>query len=80
VDANRILEIPLSPNGMQDFVDWHFTKSGLFTVRSAYHVEWEYQFGRRNPNIMHISESQGSKVSKKLWGLQTPSKIKIFGW
>jgi hypothetical protein len=49
IDANRILEIPIAPLGMQDFVAWHLTKTGLFTVRSAYHAEWEYQFGRHNP-------------------------------
>jgi hypothetical protein len=42
VDANRILETPIAPSGMQDFVAWHHTKTGLFTVRSAYHAEWDY--------------------------------------
>lgn len=26
---------------MEDFVAWNHTKSGSFTVRSGYHVEWE---------------------------------------
>jgi hypothetical protein len=62
VDANRILEIQIAPSGMQDFVAWHHTKTGLFTVRSAYHAEWDYQFGRHNPNVMSIGESHGSQV------------------
>jgi ribonuclease HI len=80
VDVTRILEIPLSPTGMEDFVAWHWTKSGLFTVRSAYHAEWEYQFGRHNPNVMDIGGSRGDDVWKKLWCLHLPAKIKIFGW
>jgi hypothetical protein len=62
VDANRILEIPIAPSGVQDFVAWHLTKMGFFTVRSAYHAEWDYQFGLHNPNVMQIGESQGGQV------------------
>ena len=41
VDAHRILAIPLAPHGMmEDFVAWRFTRSFVFSVRSAYHVEW----------------------------------------
>lgn len=39
VDAMRILRIPLSPNGFDDFVAWHYNCSGTFSVRSTYHVE-----------------------------------------
>jgi hypothetical protein len=70
--VTRILEISLSPSGMEDFVAWHWTKSGLFTVRSAYHAECDYQFGRHNPNVMDIGGSRGSDVWKKLWRLQLP--------
>jgi hypothetical protein len=38
VDANSILDIPISPTGMQDFLAWHLAKTGLFTVQSVYHV------------------------------------------
>jgi hypothetical protein len=33
--ANRILEIPIAPLGMQDFVAWHLTKTSLFTVSAG---------------------------------------------
>jgi hypothetical protein len=79
VDATRILEIPLSPTSMEDFVAWHYTKTGLFTVWSAYHAEWDYQFGRHNPNAMGIGDSQHSKLWKRLWSMNIPAKIKIFG-
>ena len=41
VDARRVLAIPLSSNGMEDFVAWHLTKSGTFSVRSSYLAEWQ---------------------------------------
>jgi hypothetical protein len=47
VNANRILEIPIAPPGMNDFIAWHHTKNRIFSVRPTYHAEWDYQFGRK---------------------------------
>jgi hypothetical protein len=38
VDTHLILEIPLTP-GREDFVAWHYTQLGLFTVKSAYYCQ-----------------------------------------
>ncbi|XP_014755959.1 uncharacterized protein LOC104584065 [Brachypodium distachyon] len=80
IDANRILEIPIAPTGMEDFVAWHHTKNGLFSVCSAYHVEWDYQFGRKERNCLGAGRSQISPVWEKFWHLRVPAKIKIYGW
>jgi hypothetical protein len=52
INAHRILQIPLTPE-REDLVAWHYNKTGLFTVRSAYYRQWDYRFGRkeRNQNI-----------------------------
>jgi ribonuclease HI len=78
IDAHRILQIPLAPN-REDFVAWHHNKLGLFSVRSAYYCLWNYKFGRQNRNA-DISEGANNPVWGKLWNLEIPSKIKIFGW
>jgi hypothetical protein len=44
IDANRILAIRLSAHGLEDYVAWTYTKNSLFSVRSAYHGEWKFQF------------------------------------
>ncbi|PNT70332.1 hypothetical protein BRADI_2g10133v3 [Brachypodium distachyon] len=80
IDANRILEIPIAPTGMEDFVAWHHTKNGLFSVHSAYHAEWDYQFGRKERNCLGARRTQISRVWEKLWHLCVPAKIKIYGW
>ena len=42
VDVQRILQIPMNIEGLDDFVTWHYTKSGTFSVRSAYHREYDH--------------------------------------
>ncbi|KAL0448481.1 UNVERIFIED_CONTAM: hypothetical protein Slati_1404500 [Sesamum latifolium] len=38
VDSDIILSIPLSRTGEEDIWVWHYSKNGIFSVRSAYHL------------------------------------------
>lgn len=80
IDAERILQIPLHQHEMEDYVAWHLTKSGVFSVRSAYYRQWEESYAHMasNPNLS--SGSSPHTVWKKLWGLKVPTKVKIFIW
>jgi len=78
VDAVRILQTPIT-HGREDYVAWHYNRNGLFTVRLAYHCQWEDIYGRRH-HVMQASGAGKSHLWKKLWKLQVPGKIKIFGW
>lgn len=80
IDVQRILAIPLPMHEMIDFVAWSHTKTGLFSVRSAYHCEWEYQYGNKliNENISDNSIPNG--IWDTVWSLQCPAKVKIFVW
>jgi ribonuclease HI len=80
VDVRRILAIPLPAHDMEDFVGWSLTKTGTFSVRSAYHAEWESQFGSR------VNRGQGGGTMKPhpmwdtIWKLKVPAKVKIYLW
>ena len=79
VDANIILFIPLSLNGFDDFVAWHFNKSGTFSVKSAYHVEMEapgQQLCQSNGVILGGPKSYLAKSLQR----SLPVKIKKFCW
>jgi hypothetical protein len=76
IDARRILAIPLSAHMMEDFVSWHFTKTGIFSVRSAYFVEWESQF-RHRVNCSDDGPMNDHPMWAMIWKLRVPSKVKI---
>jgi hypothetical protein len=80
VDAERILRIPLSAQLEEDFVAWHHTKNYIFSVKSSYYIEWEYQFGSSVRRRDGQGSSQENPVWEKLWSLEVPSKVKIFIW
>jgi hypothetical protein len=81
VDVNRILSIPLSNHGMEDFVAWRHNKNSLFfLIRSAYHVEWKHQFGDKERNLQAPGRPRISDVSDILWKSSVTAKIKIFSW
>lgn len=77
VDAHRILQIPIF-NGREDVVAWHHNRNGLFSVRSAYHCQWQHKYGRGNNNA-GAGDTSLCAVWRQLWKLSVPSKIKIFG-
>lgn len=69
VDAFRILQIPLYAEAGEDFVAWQFTRSGTFSVRSAYHVEFNHQFGPHFHSADCPERSHINPVWKDLWQL-----------
>jgi hypothetical protein len=80
IDAQRILSIPLARGMMNDFVSWHFTKTGVFTVRSCYHAEWDHQHGNKMRRTSVYGTSSSLPVWKTIWSLNVPAKIKIHLW
>lgn len=78
VDTDRILSILLSSYGMSDFVSWRFTQTGLFTVRSAYHVEWERQYGLRLIGDNELGGSNTNVIWDTVWNLFCQAKVEIF--
>lgn len=72
LDATRILQIPLHFQAFDDFIAWHLTKHGRFTVKSAYHEQWSHKYrGQYLTNSLSTSNMQAA-IWKKLWELQVP--------
>jgi hypothetical protein len=80
IDVQRILNIPLARNRMDDFISWHFTKTGVFSVRSCYYVEWEHQHGRKLRRTSGYGTSSTLPIWKTMWSLSVLAKIKIHLW
>ena len=77
-DANAILKISLSHRQASDVIMWLHTKKGVYSVKSGYHV------ARQLKKIKSWAETStgpiGVQVWSKLWMLNVPKKIKVFGW
>jgi hypothetical protein len=80
IDVQRILNIPLATNLMEDFISWHPSKSGIFSVKTAYHMEWESQHGAKLRRTSDYSSSSTLPIWKTIWALNVPAKIKIHCW
>ena len=80
IDVTRILNIPLAVGRMEDFVAWNYTKTGIFSVRSAYYTEWEDQHGRKLARTTGAASSESNPTWEKIWKLEVSSKVKIFAW
>ncbi|XP_059431505.1 uncharacterized protein LOC132165008 [Corylus avellana] len=73
----KILEIPTSCTNQVDLLIWRGTKNGIFSVKSAYHLQQEREVSAMasssTPNI-------GGAVWKRLWKLPVPQVEKNFLW
>jgi hypothetical protein len=76
-EAEVILNIPLSPCLPKDRLIWKGTKNGVFTVRSAYHMEVERQ-SMENGDCSSPGEDE--VIWKECWNLNIPNAAKTFLW
>ncbi|KAL0411508.1 UNVERIFIED_CONTAM: hypothetical protein Slati_3740500 [Sesamum latifolium] len=74
-DSTLILHIPLNFVGAQDILIWHYSSTGLFTVRSAYHLALSLA-SRAETSTARWSRSTWQKI----WQAQVPNKAKLFIW
>lgn len=80
VDANRILQIPINFQAFDDFIAWHLTKHGKFSVRSAYMEQWSHKYRGHSLGDLTSSSTMHLAIWKQLWDLQVPRKIQFFCW
>jgi hypothetical protein len=76
-DASEIFKIKLPSPGAADFVAWHFEKTDMFSVRSAYKLAVRNSYGVGDIGTSSNSK-QGRAAWKKLWQVQVPSKVSVF--
>ena len=80
VDVERIMRIPLPNHDQSDFIAWHPNKSGCFSVKSAYHIEWRCEYRRRAERSDSSDRSTPHEVWKKIWNTKVARKVQIFNW
>ncbi|KAG8367086.1 hypothetical protein BUALT_Bualt16G0036100 [Buddleja alternifolia] len=73
-DVDVILSIPLARFAAEDSLVWHYTKDGLFSVKSVYHV------ARSFGNMGLSGTSHCSLNWKFIWGAAVPHKVWVFAW
>ncbi|KAL0458285.1 UNVERIFIED_CONTAM: LOB domain-containing protein 29 [Sesamum latifolium] len=62
--------------GCEDRIIWHFTKNGLFSVKSAYHLAQSLD-DLPSPSSLRQTEQRWWSF---LWQAKIPSKVKVFIW
>jgi hypothetical protein len=83
MDIDVIKGIPLCTGAQEDFWAWHFEKSGVFSVRSAYETLVATKKAKEDWFEGRWASSRSADEGKewtKLWKCKVPSKIRIFLW
>lgn len=77
-DVEDIVQIPVGYHGSVDICRWFFTKSGYYSVKSAYYVA----HGNKKLKTAYSAPSTSSHQQQKewafIWKLQVPNKIRVF--
>jgi hypothetical protein len=78
-DVDEILKIKLPANASVDRIAWHYEKSGVFSIRSAYRVAMNLEY---NVDGMGSSSApMGERaIWRRLWNSHVLPKVRMFIW
>jgi hypothetical protein len=75
-DAEEVLKIRIPTRPTDDFIAWHFEKSGILSVRSAYKLALRDFIQQQRVASTSSSMDGGRRAWKHLWSTPVPQKIK----
>jgi hypothetical protein len=76
-EVNLIQAMPVSSTSQDDILVWRGTKTGMFTVRSAYYIQLELE---KRYTAASSNNTGTSKIWTSLWALKIPNAEKNFVW
>jgi hypothetical protein len=76
-EAATITSIPLCPAFPLDRIIWKGTSTGMFSVRSAYHLGMDIQRRLRGEPSNPVIKSL---LWKNIWAVKVPNPVKLFLW
>jgi hypothetical protein len=78
-DVSDIKKIAIGGPTKSDCAAWNYTKSGAFSVKSAYHLQMQYMKAK-NGNVGGSTTVAAHKGWLNLWNANVPGKIKVHVW
>ena len=79
-DADEICSIKLPRSGGSDVLAWHYEKSGVFSVRSAYRLAVSIQNHSNTTTSSSSGEADDRSIWDIIWKAKVPEKVKVFRW
>ena len=76
-DVVKICNLPINPTQQDDKLAWVSTSTGVFSVRSAYHMEKERLrqcIGESTTTYLHC------EIWREIWRLRIPGTHRMFIW
>jgi hypothetical protein len=78
-DVDDILKIPVGRAGTEDYLAWNYTKNGIFSVQSAYHLKMHLNSARAG-STSSSSSLEDHRGWLALWAANVPGKAKVHVW
>jgi hypothetical protein len=79
VDIDEIVKLRPSPRLHDDILAWAPENSGVFSVRSAYWLAWEFTY-RRSFGAASRAPDGTRAIWKAVWRCPAPPKVRTFAW
>jgi hypothetical protein len=79
-EADWIVNLKLPIEKCSDFVSWHYERTRIFSVKSAYRLAYNLNHGIRWSPRGSTRPDNSRNTWKPIWNAKVPGKIKIFGW
>ena len=79
-DADEICKLRIPREDVEDCVAWHYEKSGIFTVKSAYKLADSIHRNKTERATSSSRELGDRIIWDVIWKANIPEKVKIFGW
>ena len=77
-DVEEIMKLKIPGQEREDMTAWYYEKTGMFTVRSAYHLGVKMKELEKGQTSSSANSDGARPAWKKLWKLPVPHKVRIF--